>query len=61
MKWTYETDYIIKIIEDEETILSKDFAVKQYEEALMDVEHEKRFENADADKANKSWFKRLFN
>lgn len=60
-EWTYETDHIVKIIEDEETILSKEWAVKQYEEALMDIEHEKRYENADAVKANESWLKRLFN
>lgn len=60
-EWTYETDHIVKIIEDEETILSKEWAVKQYEEALMDIEHEKRYENADAAKANESWLKRLFN
>ncbi|TWL39587.1 hypothetical protein CHCC15381_4153 [Bacillus paralicheniformis] len=54
---TYETDYIIKIIEDEETVISREWAVKQYEEALMDIEHE----NVDDDRSNMSWWKKLFN
>ncbi|ARC58825.1 hypothetical protein CHCC20441_3901 [Bacillus licheniformis] len=56
-EWTYETDYIIKIIEDEETVISREWAVKQYEEALMDIEHE----NVDDDRSNMSWWKKLFN